>query len=132
MRVFGLTSVYLVPAQPPSVLRTFTSPYCITGVRGRVPLEFYAVNVQNRHIGPGGRALRSQVARARNPRDELYASIRSCALIYYPCNRGPPSLFSDRAAVSCAVYASSRREIEREKKKKKVRPAKMVAGAGVG
>lgn len=100
----------------------------ITGVRGRVPLEFYAVNVQNRHIGArrqahgtNTRALRSQVARARNPRDELYASIRSCALIYYPCNRGPLSLFPGRAAVSRVVYMH--RLKERERKKEEESPA---------
>jgi len=37
----------------------------ITGVRGRVPLEFYAVNVQNRHIGSRRQAHGAAQIRAR-------------------------------------------------------------------
>lgn len=84
------------------MLRTFTSPavYRITGVRDRVPLEFYEVNVQNRHIGSAHDAGVGSRTRARNPCDELYASIRSCALIYYPCNRAVRRPFPGSRAIS--------------------------------
>lgn len=122
MRVFGPNERLPCPdfSLLPCSELSHRPPYRITGVRGRVPLEFYAVNVQNRHIGPGRRAPARCGVRSRahvTLRDELYASIRSCALIYYPCNRGSLSLFPGRAAVS--RLGERKREKEREKKRRK-------------